>query len=65
MHISDQDITFIFQFDRQGIKNYGLFKRSIREVKNLNDGYLITDERDYINLNEIFGKDNIYDDFHF
>ena len=65
MHISDEDITFIFQFDRQGIKNYGLFKRSIQEVKNLNDECLINDERDYINLNEIFGQDNIYDDFHF
>ena len=65
MHISDEDITFIFQFDRQGIKNYGLFKRSIQEVKNLNDECLIKDERDYINLNEIFGQDNIYDDFHF
>ncbi len=65
MHISNEDITFIFQFDRQGIKNYGLFKRSIQEVKNLNDECLIKDERDYINLNEIFGQDNIYDDFHF
>ena len=50
MHISDEDITFIFQFDRQGIKNYGLFKRSIQEVKNLNDDCLINDERDYLNL---------------
>ena len=65
MHISGEEITFIFQFERKGVKNYGLFKRSIQEVKNLKDEYLIKDEREYINLNEIFGKDNIYDDFYF